>query len=156
PYGASLAGEPDNLVLKAARQLAARAGRAPHAAIRLTKRIPVAAGLGGGSADAAAALRELCRAWGVGLAEQALFDIARTLGADVPRCLAGQPALATGIGDQLKPPPALPRAAILLVNPGVALATRDVFAARSSGFSKPLPPRAAWPTARDLADDIAR
>ncbi|MCU0889914.1 MAG: 4-(cytidine 5'-diphospho)-2-C-methyl-D-erythritol kinase, partial [Rubritepida sp.] len=81
PFGAALAAEEDNLVLRAARALAAAAGRAPHVALRLTKALPVASGIGGGSADAAAALRLLNRAWGAGLGEPALMALAAPLGA---------------------------------------------------------------------------
>jgi 4-diphosphocytidyl-2-C-methyl-D-erythritol kinase len=156
PYGAGLAAASDNLVLKAAHKLADRSGRPALAAIRLTKRIPVAAGLGGGSADAAAALRELAEFWGASLPEQELLDIARSLGADVPMCLLGRTALASGVGDQLKPVHALPAAAVLLVNPRIALPTRDVFAARSGAFSELMPPPSAWRTVADLADDLSR
>ena len=124
PQAAGLAGDPDNLVLKAARLLADRAGVSPRAAIRLGKHIPVAAGLGGGSADAAAALRALGELWRVALPEEELFDLAASLGADVPMCLAGRTALVSGVGERLQPAPALPPAAILLVNPGAALPTR--------------------------------
>ncbi len=109
-------------MLKAARLLAGRAGVAPRAALRLTKRIPVAAGLGGGSADAAATLLALVDLWRVAMPQEELFDLAATLGADVPMCLAGRPALASGIGERLAPAPVLPACAILLVNPGVAAA----------------------------------
>jgi 4-diphosphocytidyl-2-C-methyl-D-erythritol kinase len=156
PCGAGLDAEPDNLVQKAARLLADRVGRPAHAAIRLTKRIPVAAGLGGGSADAAATLRELAQLWNTSLTEQELRDIARLLGADVPMCLLGHPALASGIGDQLKPVSALPPATILLVNPGVALPTRDVFSARRGAFSEASPSSTSWGTVGDLAEDISR
>ena len=107
PGAAALAGEDasDNLVLKAARLLAGRAGVAPRAALRLTKRIPVAAGLGGGSADAAATLRALVDLWRVAMPEEELFDLAASLGADVPMCLAGRPAVASGIGERLAPAP---------------------------------------------------
>ncbi len=120
PYAAELARDPDNLVLKAARLLADRAGVTPRAAIALRKHIPVAAGLGGGSADAAAVLRELVDLWHVVMAEDELFDLARSLGADVPMCLAGSAALVSGVGERLSPAPPLPPAAILLVNPGTA------------------------------------
>ena len=151
PQAGSLAAEPDNLVSKAARVLAARAGVAPRAALRLTKNIPVAAGLGGGSADAAAALRALVELWRVALPVEELFDLAGTLGADVPMCLAGRTAVASGIGDSLAPAPSLPPCGLLLVNPGVALATKDVFARRQGGFSQPLPVERAWPSLGDLA-----
>ncbi|TAJ38986.1 MAG: 4-(cytidine 5'-diphospho)-2-C-methyl-D-erythritol kinase, partial [Reyranella sp.] len=128
PGARSLEAEADNLVLKAARLLAGRAGIAPRAAIRLVKRIPVAAGLGGGSADAAATLRALVELWRIAMPEEELFDLAAELGADVPMCLAGKPALVSGIGERLAPSPALPASAILLVNPGVPLPTPSVFA----------------------------
>jgi 4-diphosphocytidyl-2-C-methyl-D-erythritol kinase len=147
PFAPSLAGEADNLVLKAARLLADRAGVAPRAAIRLGKHVPVAAGLGGGSADAAAALRELIDLWRLAMAEDELFDLAATLGADVPMCLAGRTALVSGVGEHLQPAPPLPACALLLVNPGTALATRDVFAAHQAAFSSPRPLARPW---RDL------
>ncbi|WP_395711018.1 4-(cytidine 5'-diphospho)-2-C-methyl-D-erythritol kinase [Reyranella sp.] len=152
PGSAALAGEADNLVLKAARLLAERAGVPPLAALSLVKRIPVAAGLGGGSADAAAALHVLAELWRLALPEDTLLEVAGALGADVPMCLAGRTALATGIGDRLQPAPALPPLAILLVNPGVALPTRDVFAARRGPFAPARPMQPAW---RDVPDLVA-
>jgi 4-diphosphocytidyl-2-C-methyl-D-erythritol kinase len=152
PQAAGLAADPDNLVLKAARLLADRAGVAPRAAIRLGKHIPVAAGLGGGSADAAAALRVLSELWRVDLPEEELVDLAASLGADVPMCLAGRTALMSGIGERLQQAPALPPAAILLVNPGTALPTRDVFEARRGPFSTAVPVTQPW---RDLPDFVA-
>lgn len=149
PLAGALAGEADNLVLKAARLLADRAAVAPRAAIRLAKHVPVAAGLGGGSADAAAALRELVDLWRVAMPEEALFDLAARLGADVPMCLAGRTAFVSGVGERLVWAPPLPECAVLLVNPGVALATRDVFAARSSPFSEQRAAPRPW---RDLAE----
>ena len=141
PLAPALTGEADNLVLKAARLLADRAGVAPRAALRLTKRIPVAAGLGGGSADAAATVRALVDLWRVALPVEELFDLAARLGADVPMCLAGRAALVSGVGERLAPAPPLPPCAILLVNPGVALSTPDVFANRRGAFSEPHPVR---------------
>jgi 4-diphosphocytidyl-2-C-methyl-D-erythritol kinase len=152
PQAAGLAGDPDNLVLKAARLLADRAGVLPRAAIRLGKHIPVAAGLGGGSADAAAALRALGDLWRAALPEEELFDLAASLGADVPMCLAGRTALVSGIGERLQRAPALPPAAILLVNPGTALPTRDVFEARRGPFSTAVPVTQPW---RDLPEFTA-
>lgn len=133
PLAGALASEPleRNLVLRAARALAGRAGIAPKASIRLTKRIPVAAGLGGGSADAAAALLALVDLWRVAMPEEELFDLAATLGADVPMCLAGRTAQVSGVGERVAPAVALPAAAILLVNPGEPLPTPAVFAAHA-------------------------
>ena len=140
PLASVLVDEGDNnLVLKAARTLADRAGVAPRVALRLTKRIPVAAGLGGGSADAAATLRALIDLWRVALPVDELFDLAAGLGADVPMCFAGRAALASGVGERLAPAPALPSCAILLVNPRVTLPTPDVFKARLGAFSEPRP-----------------
>jgi len=155
PLAGALAGEADNLVLKAARLLAARAGVAPRAAIRLVKHVPVAAGLGGGSADAAAALRELVELWRVAMPEEELFDLAAQLGADVPMCLAGRTAFASGIGERLTWAPRLPECAVLLVNPGAALATRDVFIARRGAFSPTRPAPRSWNDLAELAAVLA-
>ena len=152
PEAGQLAGDPDNLVIKAARLLADRAGVAPRAAIRLAKHIPVAAGLGGGSADAAAALHALVDLWRVAMPVEELFDLAATLGADVPMCLAGGAALVSGVGEILRPAPALPYCAILLVNPGTPLATPAVFAARRGAFSPLSPVAPRW---RDLDELVA-
>ena len=156
PEAPALEGDPDNLVLKAARLLAGRAGVAPRAALRLTKRIPVAAGLGGGSADAAAALLALIDLWRVAMPQEELFDLAAVLGADVPMCLAGRPALATGIGECLAPVPTLPACAILLVNPGVGLPTPAVFGARQGSFSPARPLGSGWHGLADFAHELAR
>ncbi len=154
PFAAALAGEPDNLALRAARTFAAARGVAPRALLTLDKHLPVASGIGGGSADAAAALRALARLWRVAAADRAL---ALTLGADVPVCLAGRPARMGGIGEALSPLPALPGCGLVLVNPGVAVATNSVFRARGGAFSAPLDPSAAgWADAAALAADLAR
>ncbi len=156
PTGEALAGEADNLVLRAARRLAGRAGIAPRASIRLAKHIPVAAGLGGGSADAAATLRALSDLWRIAMPEEELFDLAAELGADVPMCLAGRPAFVSGIGERLRAAPALPDCAILLVNPGVALPTPAVFAARRGDFSPERERPRGWETLAEFARDLAR
>lgn len=155
PEAAAIAGDADNLVLKAARLLAGRAGVAPRAALRLAKHIPVAAGLGGGSADAAAALQALVDLWRVAMPAEELFDIAASLGADVPMCLAGRPALASGVGEVLRPAPPLPPCAILLANSRTPLATPEVFAARRGAFSATRPVPSAWPDLPTFAADLA-
>ena len=127
PFGAALASEPDNLVLKAARMLAAQAGIAKGAALRLTKRLPIASGIGGGSADAAATLRALAQLWQLTLAPDEMQKIAARLGADVPICLHGRAAYIGGIGEIIADTAALPEAGIVLVNPGKALSTPAVF-----------------------------
>ena len=155
PQSAALLAETDNLVLKAARLLAGRAGVSPRAALSLTKNIPVAAGLGGGSADAAAALGALVELWRITLPVEEMFDLAASLGADVAMCLAGRPALASGVGERLAPMPPLPVCAILLVNPGVALSTAEVFAARRGAFSAPAAPARRWTDLGDFARVLA-
>jgi len=155
PLAPALTAESDNLVLKAARLLADRAGVAPRAALRLTKRIPVAAGLGGGSADAAAALQALVGLWRIALPVEELFDAAAQLGADVPMCLAGRAALVSGVGEQLASAPPLPPCAVLLVNPGVVLPTAEVFAARHGDFSPERPLARPWSDLAGLAAALA-
>jgi 4-diphosphocytidyl-2-C-methyl-D-erythritol kinase len=127
---AAAAGEiADNLVLKAARALAERVDRLKLGQFALSKRLPVAAGLGGGSADAAAALRLLARANGLTPDDPRLMQAARATGADVPVCLNPRPRFMRGIGDVLSDPLDLPRLFAVLLNPNVAVATKDVFAA---------------------------
>ena len=126
---AAQAGEgADNLVLKAARALAARVSGISLGAFDLDKRLPVAAGLGGGSADAAAALRLLARANNIPADDGRLYDAARVTGADVPVCLDPRPRLMRGIGEILSVPLKLPALPVVLANPGVALPTKSVFA----------------------------
>jgi 4-diphosphocytidyl-2-C-methyl-D-erythritol kinase len=158
PFGAALADESDNLVLRAARALReAGGGDAPRrgAALRLSKRLPVASGIGGGSADAAAALRLLDRLWGLGFGAERLAVLAAALGADVPVCVRSRPARMGGVGEELSPAPALPECGLLLANPGVALATAAVFRARTGGFSARAAalPR-AWADAAGMARDL--
>lgn len=131
PFGAGLPADEDNLVMRAARALAGARNIAAGAALTLDKRLPVASGIGGGSADAAAALRLLNRFWGIGADEAALRAIAAPLGADVPACVGSRTQRGDGAGEQLRGLAAddLRGKAVLLVNPGVPLATGPVFAA---------------------------
>lgn len=151
PFGSALGGGADNLVLRAARALAAWAGVAPSGRITLEKNLPVASGIGGGSADAAATLRLLCRLWGVAPAAGHLDRLAQELGADVPACLSGRPARMSGIGERLLPAPYLPEAGIVLVNPGVAVSTPAVFRTRAEAFSAPASLPGGWADAASLA-----
>lgn len=130
PFAADLLSGEDNLCLRAARFLGV------EAAIRLEKVLPVASGIGGGSADAAAVLRGLARSGAVLPGAQALA----ALGADVPVCLAGQPVRMRGIGEVLDPVPALPALHLVLVNPGIGMATPAVFAALEQPDNPGLPP----------------
>ena len=135
----------DNLVLRAARGLQSLTGSDAGARLTLTKNLPIASGIGGGSADAAATLEALIALWGVQPDAKQLDALALSLGADVPVCRAGRPCRMQGIGEQLTMLDHLPGAALVLVNPGAPLATKAVFGARTAAFSAPLdgvpPPR---------------
>jgi 4-diphosphocytidyl-2-C-methyl-D-erythritol kinase len=161
PEARHLEAEPDNLVLRAARALAAAADVPPRAALTLDKHLPVASGIGGGSADAAAALRVLDALWGTRLGADRLRAIAATLGADVPVCIESRPTRMEGIGEILTPAPPLPGFGLLLANPRIALPTPAVFRARAAPFSAPADPLpqlqdaaalAAW--LRPLGNDL--
>ncbi len=136
-FAADLEGQADNIVLRAARALADACGVEGGAALTLTKRLPVAAGLGGGSADAAAALSALCSLWQVDPGPDALDAIALELGADVPVCRYGRPARVSGIGEVIEPVHALPGAWLVLVNPRVAVPTGVIFRHRTGPYSEP-------------------
>jgi 4-diphosphocytidyl-2-C-methyl-D-erythritol kinase len=129
PFAAALSGPSDNLVLKAVAMLGERVAGLKAGLFQLEKMIPVAGGIGGGSADAAAALRLLSRANAIAPDDGRLAAAALKVGADVPVCLDPRPRIMRGVGETLSPPVVLPALPALLVNPGVALATRDVFAA---------------------------
>lgn len=129
PTAAASGATSDNLVLKAARALAERIDGLRLGRFSLDKQLPVAAGLGGGSSDAAAALRLLAQVNGLSLEDDRVRAAARATGADVPVCLDPKPRMMRGIGEILSDPVALPQLAAVLANPGVAVPTRDVFAA---------------------------
>jgi 4-diphosphocytidyl-2-C-methyl-D-erythritol kinase len=142
PFASALAGFPleTNLVWRAAEALKAAAGVSDGAAITLQKRLPVAAGIGGGSADAAAALRALVRLWNVDISEGALVGLAFGLGADVPACLARRPVYVSGAGEIVEPGPILPPLWVALVNPGVETPTGPIFRAFDAANPAPSPP----------------
>lgn len=134
PFGEALRDDPQNLVLKAAYALRAAAGRPElGAALTLEKHLPVAAGLGGGSADAAAALRLLNRVWDLGFSTRALAEIGSVVGADVPACVHARPLFMTGIGETVAPLIAWPELYAVIANPGVATPTGPVFKAYDAG-----------------------
>jgi len=151
PFGVSLAGEDDNLVLRAAHGVAALAGHDLPRRMTLTKNLPVASGIGGGSADAAATLRAFLLEWRQEEIRLADFvELAKTLGADVPVCFFGHSAWMYGIGDGIERTD-LPELHAVLVNPGVSVATRDVFSkltARSGVDAL------HWPEGFATADDV--
>lgn len=147
PFAADVPTDGDNLALRAAQALLAEVGgraamaedAALGASIRLEKNLPVASGVGGGSADAAATLHALADLWQLSIAEETLARLALALGADVPMCLDGRPAHISGIGEEIEPVANLPLCALVLANPGVAVPTPDVFRRRQGPFSPAAP-----------------
>ncbi|HEY0266069.1 MAG TPA: 4-(cytidine 5'-diphospho)-2-C-methyl-D-erythritol kinase [Rhizomicrobium sp.] len=137
PFAAGLDGEGDNLVLRAARALKEAVGGS-GAKLTLTKNLPVASGIGGGSADAAAALRGLVKLWG---GRDDLHVLGAALGSDIPVCVESRPSFMEGRGEILRPVDSMPRVPLLLVNPGLAVPTKNVFAALQarSGVAMALP-----------------
>ncbi len=142
PFAGDLTREPveNNLVLRAARRLQRATGVNAGAALSLDKRLPIAAGVGGGSADAAATLRVLMKLWRVSLGEAQLHALAFSLGADVPACLSHAPVLVSGAGERVRPGPRLPPLWVCLVNPRVAMPTGPVFRAFDAAETAPAAP----------------
>jgi 4-diphosphocytidyl-2-C-methyl-D-erythritol kinase len=156
PFAAGLPMGPNNLVFEAATSLARAAGIQAGAHIKLHKVLPVAAGLGGGSADAAATLLALRALWQVPMNDAALHALAARLGADVPVCLTHRPSLIGGIGHDVRPAAALPRFALLLVNPGQAVSTAEVFKGLPNAFAPGLPWRESTGQTTALAQALAQ
>jgi 4-diphosphocytidyl-2-C-methyl-D-erythritol kinase len=149
-----------NLILKACELMRRESGVAKSMSFCLEKYIPVAAGLGGGSADAAATLSALNDYWELNWPQHRLLSLARELGADVPACLIDKPVIARGIGDELSPAPALPPYALLLANPRVETPTPAVFKAFTRAnpviAARTLPPLpTGWESAAALASDLS-
>lgn len=155
PFAAGLSAAADNLVLRAARGLRDLCGVDDGAEIHLTKNLPLASGIGGGSADAAATINALIDLWGVNPDRTKLYDLALRLGADVPVCLDGRPSFIGGIGEEIAPAGALPPAHLLLVNPRVPTPTPAVFKARHGGFSGSGRWQRAPGSARELGQALA-
>ncbi len=153
PFAEALAADDDNLVLRAARALADAAGVPARAALRLQKKLPVASGIGGGSADAGAALRLLTRLWRIDPAHAT--RVAPALGSDVPACLLSMTARGEGAGDALRlvDEPAIAGTPVLLVNPREALSTRAVFERWDGVDRGPLGP---WRDGRNDLEPAAR
>ena len=148
---------PDNLVLRAGAAMAKVFGKGSGAQFRLTKNLPVASGIGGGSADGAAALRLLARLWAIDVADPRVMQIAAGLGADVPACLLSCAVRGEGVGDALQPlADTLTGMPLLLANPGIALGTGEVFA-RWDGVDRGAldhgePMAVAYASRNDLSD----
>ncbi len=137
PMAGPLASEPadNNLVAKAAKSLALALGKSLNFKLTLTKKLPIASGIGGGSSDAAAALRLVAAFWGLAPNAPVLYEIAASLGADIPCCIDATTCYFRDIGNIVEPGPALPHTDIVLVNPNEALPTPAVYKARAGNFS---------------------
>lgn len=137
PFAADLPRPAQNLIVKAATLLRDAFGIDAGVAITLEKNLPVASGIGGGSADAAAAIRALCTLWDVPMDDPRITDLALSLGADVPVCLGGATCVMRGIGEDLRPVRGIGPFPAVLVNPGIDVPTPAVFRARKGEFSDP-------------------
>lgn len=155
PFAEPLRLEPDNLVLRAARALAEHAGVPARAHLTLRKVLPIASGIGGGSADAAATLRACAALWGLRPNPDDWTAIALGLGADVPVCLDSRPSRMGGIGEVLSAAPALPACGLVLVNPGVAVSTPQIFRTRVGGLSESATLPSSWPDTAAMAADLS-
>ena len=150
------AGE-NNSVIRAAKGLERLIGGERGAKITLVKNLPVAAGIGGGTADAAAAIRGLCELWEVSPEEKDLFSLALNIGADVPSSLYGKNALVSGIGEELAPAPRIgSEVYVVLVNPKVTVPTKEIFKLFSGDFSQPFVFKKEYLSAADLAADLGK
>jgi 4-diphosphocytidyl-2-C-methyl-D-erythritol kinase len=144
PFAAGLSADGDNLVLKTAQQVQLEAD------IVLTKNLPVASGIGGGSADAAATLRGLARVWNMRDGEATMRAAAAQIGSDVPVCMVSRPAWMEGRGEIVSPVAGIPRMPLLLVNPGVAVSTAEIFRALGDRRGIGLCPAHSFGGAADL------
>jgi 4-diphosphocytidyl-2-C-methyl-D-erythritol kinase len=159
-FAEAVSADQQNLVMKAVDLMRRESGVSKPLSLCLEKYIPVAAGLGGGSADAAAILTAINDYWGLNWPRERLRRLARGLGADVPACLGGSPVIARGIGDELSPAPVLPEFALVLANPRVETATPAVFRV-FAGANPVIAPRALpalparWNSVADMASHLA-
>ena len=154
PFAKGLEREPDNLIVRAARLLAKSLDHPPTGHVTLEKHLPIASGIGGGSADAAATLLGLLRLWERTIRDETLEQIALELGADVPMCLEGACLKAGGIGDELEKGPILPKGlAIVLINPQIPISTPEIFKSLKSRDNDPMGPiPSAFLSVKALAD----
>ncbi|WP_156886929.1 4-(cytidine 5'-diphospho)-2-C-methyl-D-erythritol kinase [Pleomorphomonas oryzae] len=151
PMAGDIGAGADNLVLRALRGFRDLSGQTDPLAIRLTKRLPVASGIGGGSADAAAILRGLCNLHDRSADDPAITALAQSLGADVPMCVMSRPAHAAGIGERIAPTGGRLSFGLLLVNPRVGVSTPAAFRMLERHDNPPLPTLPAFDTVADLA-----
>ena len=157
-FAEGLEANENNSVIRAAKGLWQLIGSKRGAKITLIKNLPVAAGIGGGTADAAAAISGLCELWEENPKKEDLFSLALRIGADVPSSLYGKNALVSGIGEELSPAPKIgSEVYVVLVNPKVTVSTKDIFKTFSGKeFSSAFTFRKEYATAADLAEDLSK
>ena len=155
PFSEDLTSSPDNLVLKAAILLANFAGIKAKADIILTKELPVASGIGGGSADAAATLHALTKLWDISISPNDLHLLGKNLGSDVPVCLKAVTSIITGVGENITPMTKFPKLWAILVNPKTSVSTAEVFANYHNEFSIPQPYTADPQSAQEVANFLS-
>jgi len=156
-FAKGLEADENNSVIRAAKGLGWLIGGERGAKITLIKNLPVAAGIGGGTADAAAAIRGLCELWGASPEEEDLFSLALKVGADVPSSLYGRNALVSGIGEGLAPAPKIGgEVYVVLVNPKVTVPTKEIFKLFAGDFSQPFAFKKEYLSAADLAEDLSQ
>ena len=157
-FGGGLEADDNNLVMQTALRLTSHFGVTQGAALRLDKRLPIASGIGGGSADAAATARLLSRLWGLNATEQELADILALLGADIPACVFSRPSFGTGTGTALEFLDDTPIAArhLLLVNPLQSVSTAAIFKAWDGVDGGPLKDGNMWEAALNGRNDLER
>lgn len=156
PFSNDLTSNNDNLVIKAAMLLADFAGIKAKANILITKELPIASGIGGGSADAAATLHALTQLWGISVSTKDLHILAKKLGADVPVCLKAVTSIITGVGENIMPITQLPKLWAILVNPMISVSTAEVFANYHNEFSNPQPYTDKPKNAKELANSLSK
>lgn len=151
PFADDLPRPDQNLIVKAANVFRDAFNIDAGAAIMLEKNLPIASGIGGGSADAAAAIRAFCKLWDIRNDDPRVAEVALSLGADIPVCLSGKTCIMRGIGEELRTVSGVGPFAAVLVNPGIDVSTPSVFKARTGWFSNPV----AWSDQSTAEDVIA-
>jgi 4-diphosphocytidyl-2-C-methyl-D-erythritol kinase len=156
PFGSGLSADDDNLVMQTAHRLRAHFSITDGASIRLTKNLPIASGIGGGSADAAAAARLLNRLWDIQASEQELADTLAPLGADIPACIFSRTSFGSGTGTalELRDDSMVPARHLLLVNPLQSVSTASIFKAWDGQDKGPVARRDIWQAALSGRNDL--
>ncbi len=150
--GLSQESQENNLIVRAARRLGERLGKPLDVSFTLIKNLPIASGIGGGSSDAAAALRLLAEKWGMDANDGLLREVAAELGQDIPCCIAAKTCYLRGVGGELAAGPRLPETHMVLVNPNRPLPTPEVYKRRSGKFAEAAPLERDPSTAAELAE----